>query len=132
MATIFSANSSNILLDGDPLEGLQSLNFRVITEREDIRAVGSDERIDVSFGLRTVQGELVVQSASPRLDGLLADRAGFQLVASLSKSKGASSTESPTDYAFDECFVESKSFGMSAGGSPITTYGFSATRVRTA
>ncbi len=60
MPTVFSANSSSILVNGDPVEGLQSLAFRVVTEREDIRAVGSDERIDVSFGLRTVLGELVV------------------------------------------------------------------------
>lgn len=130
MATIFSANSSQVLLDGEPLEGLQSLAFRVVTEREDIRAVGSDERIDVSFGLRTVQGELVVRSSSPRLDELLTKREGFQLVASLSKGKGVVTTEANTDFAFDECFVESKAFGMSASGTPVSTYGFSATRVR--
>jgi hypothetical protein len=40
--------------------------YRVVTEREDIRAVGSGERVDVSFGLRSVQGELVVKSANLR------------------------------------------------------------------
>ena len=43
MPTVFSANRSSVLVDGEAIEGLQSLAFRVVTEREDIRAVGSDE-----------------------------------------------------------------------------------------
>ena len=130
MASIFSANSSSILVDGKPVDGLQSLAFRVVTEREDIRAIGSDERIDVSFGLRTVAGELVIRSSSTDLDKLLDARAGFQLVANLSKTKGVQTTDKAVTYAFDQCFLESKSFGMSAGGTAVTTYAFSATRVR--
>ena len=130
MPTIFSANSSSVLVDGAAIEGLQSLAFRVMTEREDVRAIGSDERIDVSFGLRTVVGELVVRSASAKLNELLANRTGFQLVASLSKGQGIQVTDKAVTYAFDQCYLESKSFGMDAGGTAATTYGFSATRVR--
>jgi hypothetical protein len=32
--------------------------------------------------------------------------------------------------SFDDCYVEGKSFGMDAGGSAVTTYAFSATRIR--
>ena len=39
--TIFSANRSAVLIDGEAVDGLQSLAFRVLTEREDIRAIGS-------------------------------------------------------------------------------------------
>ncbi len=130
MPTVFSANSSSVLVDGEPVEGLHSLAFRVVTEREDIRAIGTDERIDVSFGLRTVMGELVVRSSSAKLNQLLDERAGFQLVANLSKNKGISVTDQPVTYAFDQCYVESKSFGMDAGGTASTTYVFSSTRVR--
>ena len=128
MPTIFNANRSGVLVDGEPVEGLQSLTFRVITEREDIRAIGTDERVDVVFGLRTVHGELVVKSASPELDTRLTDRARFQLVANLQKNDDADST--PSTYSFDDCFVESKSFGLDAGGSAATNYRFTATRVR--
>lgn len=72
MTAIFVANRSSVLIDGAAVEGLQSLAFRVVTEREDIRAVGSGERVDVSFGLRIVQGELVVKSATFVLDTHLA------------------------------------------------------------
>jgi hypothetical protein len=130
MATIYSANSSSVLIDGTAVDGLQSLAFRVVTEREDVRAIGSDERVDVSFGLRTIHGEIVVRSTSDKLNQLLEDRAGFQLVANLSKAKGVQVTDKPKTYAFDQCFVESKAFGLDAGGSAATTYAFTATRMR--
>ncbi len=128
MPSVYSANRSNVLVDGKPIEGLQSLVFRVVTEREDVRAVGTDERVDVIFGLRKVHGELVVRSASHELDALLDTRGKFQLVASLKRD---SSEDGPKrTLSFDDCFVETKAFSMGAGESVATTYGFTATRVR--
>ncbi len=128
MPTVFSANQSSLLIDGDPLEGVQSLAFRVVTEREDIRAIGSDERVDVSFGLRTVQGEIVVRSTARLLDDKLAQRASFNMVAALKKGQG---TDDPQrSYAFDTCFVETKHLVMGASGTAETSYVFTATRVR--
>lgn len=127
MPTVFSANRSSILVDGKPVDGLQSLAFRVVTEREDIRAVGSNERVDVIFGLRTVQGELAIRSANFALDTLLEKRDKFQLVASLKKTEG---NDDVRTLSFDDCFIEGKSFAMDAHGSAITTYAFSATRIR--
>lgn len=128
MPTIFSANRSDVLVDGEALEGLQSLIFRVVTEREYVRAIGSDERIDVNFGLRTVEGEVVIRSANVILDTHLDAQSKFQLVANLKKDESAESSK--RTMSFDDCYVESKSFGMDAGGSPITTYIYSATRLR--
>lgn len=129
MASIFSANRSSILLDGEPIEGLQNMAFRIVTEREDIRAVGTHERVDVSFGLRTVQGELAIKSHNTVLDGHLEERTPFQLVANLKKDKGML-TDAQRTCSFDDCFVEGKSFDMDAGGTALTLYNFSATRVR--
>lgn len=127
MPTIFSANHSSVLVNGEAVEGLQSLVFRVVTERQDVRGVGVDERVDVLFGLRTVQGELIVQSASHTLDDHLAARSKFQIVANLARdaAEGAKRTLS-----FDDCYVENKSVALSANGSVFTTYTFTATRVR--
>jgi hypothetical protein len=127
MPTVFSANRSSVLLDGKAVEGLQSLVYRVITEREDIRAVGSNERVDVIFGLRTVQGELVVKSANFTLDDHLDKRAKFQLVANLKRTEGTDDTRT---LSFDDCFVEGKTFQLDAHGSAATTYSFTATRIR--
>lgn len=128
MATIFAANRSNIQIDGEIVEGLQSIVYRVTTEREDIRAVGSSERIDVSFGLRTVQGELVVKSANYKLDQHLADQTKTQLVVNLKKDTAADAPK--RTLGFDNCYIEGKSFGMDAGGSAVTTYSFTASIVR--
>lgn len=128
MTALFVANRSSVLIDGVAVEGLQSLVYRVVTEREDIRAVGSGERVDVSFGLRSVQGELVVKSADYVLDAHLSGQSSFQLVANLKKDPA---TDAPRrTLSFDDCYVEGKSFGMDAGGSAVTTYAFSATRIR--
>ena len=123
--TVFSSNSSSVQVDGDAVSGLQSLAFRVVTEQEDVRAVGTDERVAVVFGLRTVQGELAVRSANYKLDGLLKDKGKFQLVANLKQDDTVKRTLS-----FDECYVSNKDFSLGAGGSVLTTYSFTATRLR--
>ncbi|GAA5787487.1 MULTISPECIES: hypothetical protein [Chitiniphilus] len=128
MPTVFSANRSNVLVDGEAIEGLQSLAFRVLTEREDIRAVGSAERIGVSFGLRTVQGELAVRSANYKLDSHLELQAKFQLVANLKKDDAADSPK--RTLSFDDCYLEAKDFTVGAGGTVLTQYAFTATRIR--
>ena len=128
MPTVFNANHSNLLVDGEPIEGVQSLAFRVVTEREDIRAIGADERVDVSFGLRTVQGEVAVRSTASVFDDFLAQRQAFSMVAAL--KKGPSPDDSARSYAFDDCYVETKSLAMGAGGNAETVYVFTATRVR--
>ncbi len=127
-ATVFSANHSSLLVDGQAVLGIQSLAFRVVTEREDIRAIGSDERVDVSFGLRTVSGEVVVRSTAQILDDKLTTRSGFSMVAQLQKGKGANDPK--RSYSFDDCFVETKHFALSASGTAETTYVFTGTRVR--
>lgn len=128
MPTVLNANNSTLLVDGDNVEGVQSIAFRVVTERENIRAIGSEERVAVSFGLRTVQGEIVVRSLAAGLDGKLATRGSFNMVASMKSGPGADAAQ--RSYAFDDCYVESKSLGISAGGTAETTYFFTATRVR--
>jgi hypothetical protein len=104
------------------------LAFRVVTERDDIWAVGSSERVDASFGLRTVQGEIVVRSADHTLDEHLEQQTSSQMITNLKKredQEGSKRTDS-----FDDCFVESRSLIMEAGQTAATTYLFSATRVR--
>ncbi|MCP4162106.1 MAG: hypothetical protein GY760_18690 [Deltaproteobacteria bacterium] len=128
MPTVFSANKSNLLVDGEIIEGLQSLAFRVVTERDDIRAVGSSERVDVNFGLRTVQGEITVRSAEHKLDDHLDKQTKFQLIANMKKRDGDDASK--RTYSFDDCFIESKSLNMDAGNTAATIYIFTATRVR--
>ncbi|HJS84937.1 MAG TPA: hypothetical protein VJ779_05715 [Acetobacteraceae bacterium] len=128
MATVFAASRSTVLVDGEQIEGLQSLAFRVTTEQEDVRGVGTSERVAVIFGLRTVQGELAVRSANLKLDTLLHQQGGFQLVANLRQNDAQDSPK--RTLSFDDCYVTDKSFSVGPGGSVLTSYGFTATRLR--
>jgi len=128
MATVFAASRSTVLVDGEQIEGLQSLTFRIVTEQEDVRGVGSSERIAVIFGLRTVQGELAIRSASIKLDTALQQQGKFQLVANLKQTDAQDSPK--RTLSFDDCYVIDKSFSVGPGGSVLTSYGFTATRLR--
>ena len=128
MATVFSSSRSSVLVDGEQLEGLQSLAFNVTTEQEDVRGVGTTERVAVIFGLRMVEGELAIRSANTKLDTLLTEQGKFQLVANLKQSDAADSPK--RTMSFDDCYVSNKSFQLGAGGSVLTSYRFTATRLR--
>ncbi|MFZ4647479.1 MAG: hypothetical protein ACOYNP_17120 [Gemmataceae bacterium] len=128
MAAVFSSNKSKVLVDGELIDGLQSLAYRLHTEQEDIRAIGSDERVAVVFGLRVVRGELAVKSVSVKLDDMLSTQSAFQLVADMKQDD--SETSPKRSLSFDGCYVQDKQFGLAANGSVLTTYTFTATRLR--
>jgi hypothetical protein len=124
MARIFSANSSSVLVDNENVEGLRSIEYKLQRERNDVFAVGSDERIGVYYGARRVVGRLVVASANAKLDGLAGAGTAFQVVANLRHGDASRSV------AFDDCYLEGKEFSMASGGHGEMVYTFSATRVR--
>ncbi len=124
MAHLFTANSSSIRVNNEPVTGIQGLDYRIVREQSNVHGLGSHERIGVYYGASTVEGVLRVASADPGLDGLTQSGDAFQVVAELRHS------ESSRSVAFDECHMTSKGFGMNTGGRGETTYAFSATRVR--
>jgi hypothetical protein len=130
MPTILSATESQVLLagpDGDagsPIEGLQAISYRVDRSRQDVAAIGTDERIDVVFGLKLVSGTLTVKSTSDALNTILANKDTFQITANLKKG------DLTKTVAFDQCYMDNKQVGLDANGVVVTTYSFTATRVR--
>jgi hypothetical protein len=132
MPTILSARESQVLLAGPtggagaPIEGLQAITYRVNRSRSDIAALGTDERIGVDFGLKLVIGSLTVKSTSEALDAMLANNDTFQLTANLKKGDLLKTV------AFDGCYLDDKQVGLDASGVVVTTYTFTATRVREA
>lgn len=124
MGQIYTAFASEVKVNDETLAGLQSIQYAVTRNRQAVGAVGTDERIAVYFGLKTVTGSLTIASANATLDKLMASGDAFSITAAL---KRGSDTRNVT---FDECFCETKSFGMNAESHAQTVYGFSATRVR--
>lgn len=123
MPTVFAANESSVLIDGEPVEGVRAIEYRDHQTRGNVYALGSVERIGLISGPRIVEGRLRVASASPKLDGLT-DAMQFQINAQLRHG------EAQLTVSFDECYLLEKSFDMEVGGHGETIYSFTATRVR--
>ena len=98
MPTIFAANESMVMVEGDAVDGVHSIEYRQHQVRENIYAVGRAERIGMVSGPMMVEGRLIVTSTNPKLDGLKGDTP-FQIIAQL-KHGGTSMT-----VTFDECFM---------------------------
>jgi len=123
MPTIFAANESSVLLNGEPIEGVRSIEYRFQQVRENIYALGSVERIGMASGPQTVEGQLMVASTNPQMDGL--DKAeAFQISAHLRQG------DVQMTVAFDDCYLLEKSYNMAVGGHGEALYRFTATRVR--
>lgn len=123
MPTVFAATESSVLVDGEPVEGVQGIDYRMRRARANIYALGSTERIGVTSGEYEVQGRLRVASASVKLDALTGEQL-FQIVANLRHG------ETATTVTFDECFITEKTFDLSVAGHGQAVYSFSAARVR--
>ncbi len=123
MPTIFAANESSVLLDGEPIEGVRAVEYRQENARSSVYALGSAERIGLVSGPQVVEGRLKVASSDPRLDAL-DPNASFQIAAQL---KQGATTKTVT---FDECYMTQKTFEMGVGSHGEALYAFTATRVR--
>jgi len=126
---IISANVSNIKVDGDVIPGLQAIEFKIVRNRQNVHAIGIEERIGLDYGPMYVMGSLRVRSTFPKFDTMLITGISqvkpFQLVVEL--KKGA---ESIKTLSFDECYLEGKNFSMDANGVGISEYSFTGTRLR--
>lgn len=127
MASVFTANSSAVLVGGERVAGVRSIDFKHQRAQENVYALGSAERVAVIYGGTSVAGRIVVASASDALDALLSSGEAFQVVANLS---ARADLEPERSVAFDGCQMTNKSFSLAAGGHAEAIYEFTATRLR--
>lgn len=123
MPTIYAASESAVLVNGEAIEGVTSIEYRRHQVRTNIYSIGGSERIGLSSGPITVDGRLRVTSANAALDAL-GSGDQFQIAATLRQG------ETQVSVSFDECYMVEKAFEMSAGGHGAAVYAFTATRVR--
>jgi hypothetical protein len=124
---LVSAAKSKVTIDGEVVDGVQSIDFKVRRRQADVESIGWDERIGVESGQIVVTGTLRVSSMHKTLDDLLYMPVplSFNMVAQLNKGD-----ELIKKITFDECYLDDKSFEMTANGVGLTVYNFTATRVR--
>jgi hypothetical protein len=127
--SIISANVSGITVDGKAIPGLQSMEYKVVRNRQNVHNIGVDERIGVDYGAMFVNGNMRVRSTFPDFDKKLLAGVGenksFQLVVALKKWG-----KDIRKLTFDECYLEGKNFAMDANGVGVTEYQWTATRLR--
>ena len=124
MGQVYTAFASEVKVNQETIAGLQSIQYAVQRNRQNVGAVGTDERIAVYFGQRHVTGSITVASVSATLDGLLKSGGDFSISATLKHGQDTRSVN------FDVCYVETKSFALNTDSHGQSIYGFSATRVR--
>ena len=125
MALVFTAYQSEVKINDETLEGLQAIEYQESKDRQDVGAIGTDERIAVYFGMKQVMGKLRLASANVTLDKLLAGNIKFSVT--VAHREGDAVKRSVT---FDDCYAEDKAFSLAAEGHGETVYTFTATRVR--
>jgi hypothetical protein len=121
--TVYTANESRVMVGGELVEGVRAIDYRSVSARTNLYALGSAERIVSVRGASSVEGRLTVASTSPVVDAATANEP-FQIVTQLQHGKAAMTV------TFDECFVTERTFEMGVGEHGETTYAFSAIRVR--
>jgi len=124
MPEIYDAFASQVKINDETIEGLQSIEYAQVKSRHDIGAIGTDERIAVYFGLKIVSGKLTIASANKTLDGLLKDNKQFSITATLKHG------DTGRNVTFDDCYLDNKSFSLSVQAPGSTIYSFTAARVR--
>jgi hypothetical protein len=117
MPQVYTAFASEARVNGNVVEGLQSIEYRHAKNRYDVGAIGTDE-------LRVVTGTLRVASDNIELDGLLDSGEEFTVSAVLRHG------EASRTVTFDGCVMDEKTFGLSTQSHGEAVYQFSATRVR--
>jgi len=125
MALVFTAYQSEVKINDETLEGLQSIEYRETKDRQDVGAIGRDERIAVYFGMKQVMGRLRLASANLTLDKLLAANIKFSVTVAHREGDTVKRT-----VAFDDCYIDDKAFSLPVEGHGETVYNFTATRVR--
>jgi hypothetical protein len=121
--TIFAANESQVLVNGQAVEGVRGIDYRRSQARENIYGLGTNERIGMVSGPQVLEGRLRIASTAPSLDALTVDQS-FQVSAVLVHG------ETRMTVTFDECFLQEKTFELGVGGHGEAVYSFTATRAR--
>jgi hypothetical protein len=123
MPTIFAANESQLLVDGQVVEGVRALEYHKVQNRENVFGLGSAERIGIVSGPQVLEGRIRVASTAAVLDALAVDQQ-FQIGAVLQHG------DTKMTVTFDECYLQEKSFELGVGGHGEALYSFTATRAR--
>ncbi|MDD1663391.1 MAG: phage tail tube protein [Methanomicrobiales archaeon] len=125
----YSANDSSVLIGGTPLEGVQSIEWKVNRNRTDVPGFGTQERGGFNFGMLEITGKIRVKSTSNELDdkffGKIPQESTFDMSVQLKRTSASQSLTAN----FKDCCIDHREITMDVNGVAIGVYTFSATTV---
>lgn len=155
---VLAANKTEVLVDGQPIPGLKGFTYKVYKDRQDVREIGENEIITegsliynddqiievqgIGLGLNAgigasnanlhVKGKILVYSnseLSELLDQHMQDNTCFQIVLQTEQTSYPESLGTKK-ITFDGVHVDDREFTMDTHGYGLTTYTFTADRIR--
>ncbi len=131
MPELVSANKVEILFDGAPIAGIKGLTFKVYKDKREIPAIGSPETFGYSYGKLHIRGQVLVHSNSKFMNEHMESDTTFQIVVMMPADPYQPGVDGiMKQMTFDEVHVDDREFSLDAHGYAITTYTWSAVRVR--
>lgn len=126
---ILAANKTEVLFDGQSIPGLKGFTYKVFKDRQDVRGIGKQERLGVVYGRLNVKGQILVHSNSELLNKHMQSNTSFQIVVQIAQDSypEALGTKKLT---FDGCHVDDREFQLDSHGYGLSTYTFTADRIR--
>jgi hypothetical protein len=126
---ILAANKAEILFDGEKIPGLKGFTYKVFKDKQEVRGLGQSERIGVVYGRLHIKGQILVHSNSEILNKHMENSTPFQIVVQIQQDSYPESL-GVKKITFDGCHVEDREFQLDAHGYGLSTYTFTADRVR--
>lgn len=128
MATnIFSSSESSVTVGSEKIEGVQSIEYKVVRNITSNYGFGSMTRTSVSYGNKVVTGTIKVKSHSAILDKMVHNKDMNEKTNMNVHLQQAS--DSSKDLTFENIFIEDRSFSMDVSGVGLSVYTFSASDI---
>ena len=102
---IYTAARSEAKVNEETVDGLQAIDYRVVRNRHDVGAVGTNERVAVYYGLTMVVGRLRVASVNAKLDDLLKSGDSFDISVHLTHGDSERTVRKDGAWVFKESLV---------------------------
>lgn len=128
---VLAANKTEILFDGEKIHGVKGFTYKVFKDQQDVPGIGMNERIGVVHGRLRIEGKIHVHSNSEALNKHLENGTHFQIIMTImqdSYPEGLGTKQ----FTFDGCHIERREFQLDSHEYALTTYTFTADRVREA
>jgi hypothetical protein len=127
--SVLAANKTEILFDGEKIHGIKGFTYEVYKDSQDVRGIGLNERIGVVFGRLYVKGKILVHYNSELLNRHLDNNTHFQIIMTTMQDSYPESL-GVKKFTFDGCHVDYREFQLESNGYALTTYIFTADRVK--